>query len=318
MLKILMKLFKELRTTSPDVCYMTLTSSGPGFYKDMLIVLTLKLFNKNIIYHFHNKGVAAFSKNSLNNCLYKICFKNTCSILLSKKLYPDIASYVDAEHVFYCPNGIPKNRKPALITDWKKPQKQCNLLFMSNMMTEKGVYILLEVCKLLKDKKLDFVCHFVGAWSDVSKRDFDDAILKLNIADCVFSHGSKYNEEKHQFFLEADIFVFPTYYHNECFPLVLLEALSYELPIVTTPEGGISDIVLDGQNGFLVPQKDVSQLAGRLELLIDQPELRTKMGKAGYLHFEDHFPIDKFENKMVEILNVVSARKNSDNLANNN
>jgi len=309
LLKILLKLFKALLTAKFDVCYMTLTSNGSGFYKDMLIVFILKLFNNNIIYHFHNKGVAAFSKNPLNNFLYKVCFKNTCSLLISEKLYTDIAKYVDAINVFYCPNGIPENKNSLFNMERIKPQKPCNLLFMSNMMAEKGVYVLLEACKLLRGNGLDFKCHFVGAWSDVTEKDFNHAASKMGVTDRVFAHGSRYNEEKSRFFIDADIFVFPTYYHNECFPLVLLEALSYGLPIVTTPEGGISDIVIEQQNGFLVQQRDVAQLAGQLELLINQLDLRLQMGKAGYLHFKNHFTSNKFENKLLDILTAMSDKQ---------
>ena len=63
--------------------------------------------------------------------------------------------------------------------------------------------------------------------------------------------GRKYGEEKERLFRESDIFVFPTYYDIECFPLVLLEAMQYGLPCVNTDEGGIRDIVVN-DSGFTV------------------------------------------------------------------
>ena len=56
-LKVFFKVFVALFAKQYDLCYMTLSAKGSGFYKDACIVLLLKLFNQNIIYHFHNKGV---------------------------------------------------------------------------------------------------------------------------------------------------------------------------------------------------------------------------------------------------------------------
>ena len=55
--------------------------------------------------------------------------------------------------------------------------------------------------------------------------------------------------------------LFPTFYHNECFSLVLLEAMEHGLPCISTTEGGIPGIVDDGKTGFLVPKHDVAVLA---------------------------------------------------------
>jgi glycosyltransferase involved in cell wall biosynthesis len=81
----------------------------------------------------------------------------------------------------------------------------------------------------------------VGKWADITERDFCAAIEKKNLSNCVFAHGAKYGNEKTYFFEQADIFVFPS--HDECFPLVLLEAMQSGLPIISTNEGGIPDIV---------------------------------------------------------------------------
>ena len=72
--------------------------------------------------------------------------------------------------------------------------------------------------------------------------------------------GRKYEKEKEETFAKADIFAFPTYYNNECFPLVLLEAMQHSLPVVSTFEGGIPDIVDEGEAGFLVAQKNAEKL----------------------------------------------------------
>jgi len=96
--------------------------------------------------------------------------------------------------------------------------------------------------------------------------------------------------------------VLPTYYPNECFPLVILEAMQHSLPVISTFEGGIPDMVKDGINGFLIPQRNVIALAERLELLVRYPQLRKQMGRDGRMKYENNFTLGIFEHKLLSIL----------------
>lgn len=96
--------------------------------------------------------------------------------------------------------------------------------------------------------------------------------------------------------------LFSTFYHNECFPLVLLEAMEHGLPCISTTEGGIPGIVDDGKTGFLVPKHDVAVLADKILLLLNDSGLRSNMGKVGREKFEKEFTLEVFEKRMVEIL----------------
>lgn len=113
--------------------------------------------------------------------------------------------------------------------------------------------------------------------------------------------GRKVREEKEAFFRQADIFVFPTYY--ETFGLVNLEAMEYKLPVISTNEGGIPDIVKDGENGLICEKQNPVSLADCIAKLLDDEELRVKMGSAGHEKFCREFTLDKFENRMRDILN---------------
>lgn len=301
--KIAVKVLRALFKADYDLCYMSLTAKGYGYYKDFIIVAILKIFRKKIIYHFHNKGVSTRQSHQLDNMLYKFTFKATKSILLSSLLYSDIAKYVDRKDFFVCANGIP------IIGDGFLPKKKfvdtnknCKLLFLSNMVVEKGVLVLLEACKMLKEKNLNFECHFVGDWSDITKEMFDELADNAKLSNYAFAHGKKYNDEKLNFYRSADIFVFPTFYHNECFPLVLLEAMQFSLPIVSTNEGGIADIISEGETGFIVPQNNAWELAKKLELLINNLELRLQMGMAGRMRFQNQFTLNHFENCLSDTL----------------
>lgn len=114
-----------------------------------------------------------------------------------------------------------------------------------------------------------------------------------------YFHGKKYNEEK-KHSKNVDIFIFPTL--NEAFGFVLLEAMEHALPCIATDEGGISDIVDEGETGFIVSKRHSEALANKIEYLLVHPEERMRMGKLGYKKFKNQFTVGKFEERLAEIL----------------
>lgn len=285
-----------------DLCFITINSNGPAWVKEMVIVILAKLFRIPIIYFYHNKGVASYANTNLKKELFRFQFKNTKSILLSPLLFHDISFFVNEKDVFYCPYGI-KNKllfnKEEMLLD---KYKIVTILYLSNLIKSKGVHVLLNACYLLKQKNILFRCIFIGGEGDISANEFDIIVQKLGLQNEVEYQGKKFDLEKEKAFADADIFAFPTFYHNECFPIVNLEAMQYALPIITTYEGAIPEAILDGVNGFLVPQKDVDILADKLEILIKDSDLRIKMGLAGKKLYEEKFTLEIFEKRMVEIL----------------
>ncbi len=297
---ILFKVLKTVLLQRPDLCYFSMTSKCAPFYKDATLALMVKLLGVKIVYHFHNKGVTDRQDKFIDNLLYRLVFKGSKVILLSPNLYADIQKYVRKENVYYCPNGIKGVEKALNKTMNEKP---VNLLFLSNLMESKGVYLLLEACKQLKQKQLVFQCTFVGGVGDINKRQFAEKLQEMDLESHVHYVGEKFGVEKECFFSNADIFVHPTL--NDCFPLVLLEAMQYSLPVVSTLEGGIPDIVVDGLTGFLIPPNNTERLVSKLEILIDNYDLRLQMGKAALQKFDSEFRSDKFEKRITEILHQV-------------
>ncbi|MDB5121038.1 MAG: glycosyltransferase family 1 protein [Sphingobacteriales bacterium] len=303
-IKLYYKTLKSLLTNKHDLTFLSITSHGPGFYKDLIVVVMLKYFNKNIIYLFNNKGVLENSYSFINNYLYKFVFKNTKSIVNSKFLRFDIDKYVFHDNIYVCANGIPlANREVEDNLEEKGERNLVKLLFLSNMMIEKGVYVLLAACEILHRNGCNFECHFVGDWSDITKKEFNSKKNEAGLGHCVFAHGKKYGEEKYHYLHDSDLFVFPTYYHNECFPLVLLEAMQFGLPIISTNEGGIRDIIEDGKTGYLVEKKDASSLAEKIEFLIKRPEIRRHMALLAKKRFTEEFTLRIFETNLIKILN---------------
>ena len=293
--------FWKLLTHRYALCYLAITCHGTGFLKDAPFVLLCKLFRRKIVIHQHNKGMSNCVNKQPYKWLLPLVYRKTKVILLSWYLYPDIEKVVKKEQILICPNGIPElfETEPHFERNNEVP----HLLFLSNLIPSKGVYVLLDACKILKEKGYRFVCDFVGGESkEISKDIFDEAVEERGLKEYAIYHGPKYGDEKKIFFSNADIFVFPTYYYNECFPLVLLEAMQYKIPIITSNEGGIPDIIINGENGFVCKRKDAMSTADAIEKLLKSKELRVGMGKNGYKLFKDKFIIEVFNKNITKAL----------------
>jgi glycosyltransferase involved in cell wall biosynthesis len=301
--KVLLKVSINLIKHNPKIVYIAINAKGIGFYKDFPIVLLTKLFGKKLVLHYHNKGVQLKQHRFFDNIFYRILFKNTKVILLSERLYKDVSKYVNKENVFFCPNGIqvPNAVEEVLPKNNVVPQ----LLFLSNLIETKGVFVLLEALRILKDNGIVFHCNFVGGAGDISSKQLNQKIKDLNLQEYVTYLGKKYGDDKYEIFQSSDIFVFPTFYHNECFPLVLLEAMMFGLPIISTSEGGIPDIVQDGETGFIVDKQNPKELAEKIKYLIENPDNAILMGKKGQEMFFKHYTLEVFEERLTHILNQI-------------
>lgn len=291
-------LHKQIKSEKPDLCYVTPNAKGGAFYKDFLIVMMLKTMKQKVVIHYHNKGVSTRQDRFIDNILYKLFFKDLKVIILAEALYNDINKYVKRDDVFICPNGIPEQKN---IRN-KSEHEGFNILFLSNIMEEKGVWDLLDACRILKERGISFQCHFVGKWSNITEEAFNDKVQKLKLQDCITGHGAKYDNEKDVFFQNADVFVFPTFYNNECFPLVLLEAMEQGIACISCNEGGISSIIDDGETGYIIEKHQSGMLADKLEYLIKHPEVCKDMGIKGREKFNKEFTLNMFETRIKNIL----------------
>ena len=172
------------------------------------------------------------------------------------------------------------------------------LLFLSNLIPSKGVYVLLDACRVLKEWGLQFVCDFVGGETkEIDRATFEAAVKERDLEGIVCYHGPKYGEEKEEYWRRADVFVQPTF--DDCFPLTLVEAMQHRLPIVSTDVGAIPDMIKEEVNGFICPQRDVDSLVTALEKLIIDPVLRQQMGEQGYQRYQEEFTLEAFERRFV-------------------
>lgn len=289
----------------PQLVYITLTTHGLGLWKDAAIVVVCRVLGLKHVLHFHNKGVMAYSqKNKYANALYCFVFKKAKVILLSPLLYQDIAIHVGKEKVFFCANGILDVSEDVFI-EQQPSLAPVELLFLSNLIQSKGIRDLLEACQILNNKGIKFICSIVGGEGDVHIEELESQIRVRGLQGWVRYLGKQYGVEKTVIFQSADIFIHPT--HEDCFPLVLLEAMQFALPVVSTNEGAIPEIVDDDITGFIVPKRDPQALADKLALLIEDADLRIKMGRAGRKKYESAYTLEHFETRFCEILHEITS-----------
>lgn len=178
-----------------------------------------------------------------------------------------------------------------------------HFIYLGNLLIEKGPLVLLDACQLLHDQGTPFHCHIVGApTAEITLESMMNKVRDHKLSDCVTLHGAQYGNEKEKLLQQADVMVFPTFYHNECFPLVLLEGMRHSLVPISTREGAIPDIIIDGETGLLIDQQSPVSLASAMAHLINAPDRLQQMATAAHLRYKQHFTKEQFLRHIQHIL----------------
>ncbi len=291
---------RRLFSRKYDLIYFTMTAKGKAFLKDAFFIIWLNLIGYKVVTHLHNKGVSE-SKNQVFKALYRWVFKKNHTIQLSERLFSDISEYAPTQKVYFCPNGVDDVGGELGVSNLKK----YDFLFLSNLIESKGILIFMEACRLLANSGHSFKVAVVGSDGDVDQDYLKEFVVRNKLESFITILGPKFGEAKRQVFQESKVFVFPTFYHYECFPLVLLEAMSNAMPLISTNEGAILDILDHGVNGLLVDKKDAVSLSEAMhEFLIESEKGRT-MGLNSRKKYEEEFTRETFERNITNILNKV-------------
>lgn len=308
---IYFKLFLRLLSHRYDLCYCAIACFGTPFLKDAPVVLLCKLFGRKILIHQHNKGMHLYKDRPVFKRLYRLVYKGAKVMLLSWRLYDDISGIVNKEQVCICPNGVPPIEGLTFSVRDVNGVRPIRLLYLSNLIPSKGCNALLDALVILKNKGYAFICDFIGGdCPEQSACAFVSLINEKGLGDCTFYHGRKYGKDKDGFYLMADAFVFPTFYPAECFPLVLLEAMQYGLPCISTTEAAIPDIVRQGESGLLIdytPDDDkfAESIADKIQWMIEHPKERVAMGQHGRSLFERNFTEEIFVSSFIDNLKKI-------------
>lgn len=177
-----------------------------------------------------------------------------------------------------------------------------HFLSISNLNSSKGTFVLLDAAELLLKQTSDFHVHFVGApTAEISAERMLREIEARRLQDVVTYYGRQYGEDKEARFAEADCFVHATL--DDCFPLVILEAMQHALPVIATPVGAILDMVIDGETGMIVHVNDVQALSVAMFKIMENISGFYDLGAKAQQKFLENYTVSKFEGKLMSILN---------------
>jgi glycosyltransferase involved in cell wall biosynthesis len=180
------------------------------------------------------------------------------------------------------------------------------ILFLGNLYEDKGVFDLIRACQGIVDaSSVKIHLQLVGKWPDEITEQIFRGLLaqaKENPQLEIPEPRAMYGDEKWAAYAEADLFVFPTYYQSENFPLVLLEAMASGLPVVSTRWRGIPSIVIENETGYLHDPGNLEQLQECIRKFIDAPDLLVGMGKKAKARYQHCFTFDKHKEKIRSLL----------------
>ena len=153
------------------------------------------------------------------------------------------------------------------------------MLAVARLEEKKGLGFLIDACAMLRDRGVEFRCWIVGdgALEGVLRRRIDD----LGVAEHVHLMGPLTQANLIKRYRLADLFVLPSIIgadgNREGLPVAIVEALACSLPVISTAMTGIPEVVRDGFNGLLVPEKDPHALSQSLARVIEDRDLLTRL-----------------------------------------
>jgi glycosyltransferase involved in cell wall biosynthesis len=262
--------------------------------RDIVLVGLLRTLYPRIVLHFHAAGVSEFLKSqpSVLRWLALLAYGRPDGAIQTSGLNPPDATYVAARQIMVIPNGIPDDALP-FVARARSNDQQVRVLYVGKLEESKGVMILLESARQLAHRNRKFTVWLMGQFGsaelEIKVRRFCSA-NKLH--DVVQFIGQRLGADKWEVFHRADILCFPSFFESESFGNVALEGMMFQLPVVATRWRGIPDLIEHGENGLLVPVKDPAALASALDMLINDPDLRRRMGASGRCKYLARFTIE--------------------------
>jgi glycosyltransferase involved in cell wall biosynthesis len=179
----------------------------------------------------------------------------------------------------------------------RDPSPDITVCYVGRITVPKGLNELSEAARALKSPHLRFVV--AGEADPIGGHNIPPPTIAGWARDGIIDYVGR-RDDVASLLREADIFCSPSY-EIEGIPKALLEAASCALPIVTTDTPGCREIVRDGDNGFLVPPRDVPSLVRALKTLIDDPALRARMGARGRERVLEEFAVDRVVSRTLEV-----------------
>ncbi|MBL8006861.1 MAG: glycosyltransferase family 4 protein [Ignavibacteria bacterium] len=306
-LKSIVNLVLLLRKVKPGLVYIPVASNYLPFLRDGLFILATSYFSKaKIIVHLHEGSYfrEVFYNNSFG--LYKrfinyVLGKVSTAIVFTEGLKSNFKGLVKNTVAF--PNGI----KQEYTAGFKPADENRNIRvnYLGNLFESKGILDILSAAEIVTRKYKNVEFNFAGAWSEKEESTKNKAlkfIEEKNLRRYVNFKGVVTGEGKRKFLSDTDILVFPTWYPYEGCPLVIIEAMSCSVPVISTNDAGaIPEMIINGKTGILTDKKNPAQLAEAIISLISNKNLREKIGNSGREYYLNNFTME------INIKNIINT-----------
>lgn len=295
--------------------------AGPNripLIRDTLLLLPTRWLFRRTVFHFQASGVSELITKLprwQRFFVMRALLRPDAAIQLSELTVAD-AKFLESKQIHYIPNaaydhaGTRKTFRPN--AEVGKPRiapsavvegrSRTRILYVGTVCETKGILILLDALESLQPESVAIHLDIVGSFQPSSfEAVVRSRIESLKLASVVSVHGQQIGDAKWNIFAKADLFCFPSFYESEGFPCVLVEAMSFSLPIVSTHWRGIPSIVEDGETGFLVETNEPHQLAQRILQLATNALLRARMGREARIRYERQFTRPRYLESMAKV-----------------
>jgi glycosyltransferase involved in cell wall biosynthesis len=305
---VFVELFYLLTRRFDFVCYPVSVNRN-AFIKDAALLGLVRLFGVPTVLWAHGNNLPDFRARSprwLQAVIDWTLRRALAAIVLGERLRFNFQRHIPDERIFVVPLGI---EPPPPVPAVEKGPDMFTILYLGNLIREKGVFTLLEAAPLILAQYPATRFVFGGAWWRKQDRlEAERFVRERGLDSRVEFVGLVTGEAKWRTLAQADLLAFPTFYYYETFGFVLLEAMHAGLPVVTTCRASIPEIIKDGVNGLLVEEQDAGDLAEKILRLVGDPALRRRMGAANREKFTNYYTYEHYGQRMVAVFEQLGRR----------
>ncbi|MBB6110770.1 glycosyltransferase family 4 protein [Mucilaginibacter lappiensis] len=254
---------KTGKVIASDVIYLTPGQTFFGIAKYAPFIFMAILFRKPYIIHLHGNYLGAEYKRltGIKRKIFHYLISHAAAgIVLSKSLLKNFTGLLPDEKLHIVENFVSDNLLG--LSQHEKNTDKIRIIYLSNLMREKGIIDLLDALLVLDKQAIDFKVVLAGVIETEISEEVTAKMSKLR--DKIEYAGIITGLTKKERLLDANVFVLPTYYKMEGQPISLLEGMATGNIILTTQHAGIPDIITE-LNGFLIDGKSPGQIQEVLE-----------------------------------------------------
>lgn len=215
----------------------------------------------------------------------------------------DLKRWIEKVHLIPC--GV--NINEFEVNKTKDDTDIVRILHSGRLTGKKGVPDLIRVFHKLSDTHNNIELHIVGDGEEINI--CKDLVNKFDIKQSVKFYGSVSREKVRQIMEKSDIFVLNSRVDDngdmEGTPVTLLEAMSVKIPVISTYHAGIPDVVKDGLNGLLVPEKDNRALENALDVLINDRSKRCQLSEKARETVENEHTVELMQQKIKKVFETI-------------